>query len=174
MSKVQSDRMNRNYEQPEIFPSSAVTVADDDPNADRWRADAGAELKAVEDAVAEYCNLSITLGELCDCIQAYGSREHLLANPSCPACGGTGRPTRETLVTGLDALNGEIDQLASTAGDICRPAKTMLDLAWWRTANAIRQVTGKCSMAGKQGGFCTSCHHYNELKPIAGRMGRSF
>ena len=167
--------MSRNYEQhPGMFPSSAVKVADYDPNADGWKADARAELKAVESAVADYCNPAIALGEPCDCIQAYGPGEQLLANPSCPVCSGAGRPTRETLVSGLDALNSLIDELASTAGDICTPANTFLDLAWWHTENAIRQVTGKCSMACKRGRFCACCYHYNELKPIAVRMGRSF
>jgi hypothetical protein len=167
--------MSRNYEQhPEMFPSSAVTVANYDPNADGSRANAEAELKAVEDAVAEYCNPAITLGEPCDCIQAYGPREQLLADPSCLACGDTGRPSQKTLIAGIDALNCLIDQLASTAGDICTPAKTFLDLAWWHTENAIRQVTGKCSIACKHGKFCACCHHYNELKPIAERLGRSF
>jgi hypothetical protein len=117
--------MSRNYEQhPGMFPSSAVTVADYDPNADGWRADARAELRDTQLAVADYCNPAIILGEPCDWVQAYGPREQLLANPSCPACSGTGRPTRETLVAGIDALNSLIDQLASTAGDICAPAKT--------------------------------------------------
>ena len=64
-------------------------------------------------------------------------------NPSCPAPGGTGRSARTTLVAGLDAPNGEIDELASTAGDICTPAKTLLDLAWWHRENAIRAGDGK-------------------------------
>jgi hypothetical protein len=165
--------MSRNYEQyPGMFPSSAVTVADYDPNADGWKADARAELRATQQAVADFCNPAIILGEPCDCVQAYVPGEQLLANPSCPACSGTGRPTRETLVTGLDALNGEIDQLASTTGDICTPAKTFLDLAWWHTENAIRQLTGKCSMACKRGKFCACCHHYDELNVRAERARR--
>ena len=64
-------------------------------------------------------------------------------NPSCPSRGGTGRSTRTTLVAGLNSLNGEIDELASTAGDICTPAKTLLDLAWWHRENAIRAGDGK-------------------------------
>jgi hypothetical protein len=100
------------------------------------------------------------------------AHEQLLANPSCPACGGTGRPTVTTLVAGPDALNVEIDHLASTAGDIRTPAKTFLDLTW-HTENAIRKLTEKCSMACKRGRFCACCHHDDELKPLAGRMGRS-
>ena len=73
-------------------------------------------------------------------------------NPSCPARGGTGRSTRTTLVAGLDALNGEIDELASTAGDICTPAKTLLDLAWWHRENAIRAGDGKVRNSQQTGG----------------------
>ncbi len=161
--------MSRNYEQhPEMFSSPAVVATDYDPDADGWKADARAELRALQQAVADYCHPSIELGEPWDCLQAGGPRELLLANPGCPACSGTGRPTRETLVAGLDALNGEIDQLASTAGDICTPAKTFLDLAWWHTEDAIRQLTGKCSKACKRGRFCACCRHYNELKGEGG------
>ena len=77
------------------------------------------------------------------------------------------------MVAGLDALNSLIDELASTAGDICTPAKRFLDLAWWHTENAIRQLTGTCSVACKRGRFCACCHHYHELKPLAERMRRS-
>ena len=165
--------MSRNFEQhPEMFPSPVVAVADDDPDTDGRKADVHAELRATQQAVAEYCHPTITLGEPCDCIQAYGPRERLLASPHCPVCGGTGRPTVTTLVAGLDALNGEIDQLASTAGDVCTPAKTFLELAWWHTENAIRQLTGKCSMACKRGGFCACCHHHDELKVRAERARR--
>ena len=155
-------------------PSLAAPAREYDPDQDGWKADARPELRATQQAVADYCNPAIALGEPCDCIQAYGPREQLLANPHCQLCGGTGRPTKKTLVAGIDALNSKIDQLASTAGDICTPAKTFLDLAWWHRENAIRQVTGKCSMACKRSGFCACCRHYNELKPIAGRLGRSF
>ena len=165
--------MRRNYERhPEMFSSTAV-AADYDPDAEGGKADAPVEFRALQQAVAEYCHPTITLGEPCDCIQAYGPSELLLANPRCPACGGTGRPIRETLVAGLDALNSLIDELASTAGDICTPAKRFLDLAWWHTENAIRQLTGTCSMACKGGRFCACCHHYHELKPLAERMRRS-
>jgi hypothetical protein len=166
--------MSRNYEQhPEMFSSPAVAVADYDPDADGWKAGARAELRALQQAVADYCHPSIELGEPCDCLQAGGPRELLLANPGCPACGGTGRPTRKTLVAGLDALNGEIGQLASTAGDICGPARTFLDFDWWHTEHAIRELTGTCSMACKSGRFCACCHHCHELKPLVGRMARS-
>jgi hypothetical protein len=154
-------------------PSLAAPARDYNPGEDGWQADARAEPRAAQQAVANYCNPAITLEEPCDGIQAYGPREQLLANPSCPACGGTRRPTRKTLVAGIDALNSLIDELASTAGDICTPAKTFLDLAWWHTENAIRQVTGQCSMTCKRRRFCACCHHYNELKPLAGRMARS-
>ena len=163
--------MSRNYEQrPEMFP---VSRSDYDPDADGWKADARAKLKVVEDAVDDDCHEEIERDETCPCVQAHGYREEMLANPSCPACGGTGRLTQKTLVAGIDALHSLIDQFASTAGDICTPAKTFRDLAWWHTENAIRQVTGKCSMACKRRGFCGCCQHYHELKPLAGRMGRS-
>jgi hypothetical protein len=165
--------MSRNYEQhPEIFPSAAVVVADFDPDTEGGKTDVHAEPRATQHAVAEYCHPTITLGEPCDCIQAYGFSEQLLANPHCPVCGGTGRPSQKTLVAGIDALNSEIDQLASTAGDICTPAKKFLDLAWWHTENAIRQLTGKCSMACERGGFCACCHHYDELRVWAERARR--
>ena len=168
--------MSRNYGQhPEISPGLAV--AEYEPGVNGWKGDARAELKGVNEVVADYCNPAIELGMPCDCIQAHGYSEQLLADPHCPVCGGTGRPTRKTLVAGIDALNGEIDQLASAAGDICTPAKTFLDLAWWHAENAIRQVTGHCSMGrdhkGKDGkGFCACCHRYNELKAKAERAGR--
>jgi hypothetical protein len=118
--------MSRNYEQhPEMFPSPAVAVADYDPDADGWKADARAELEAAKEAVADYCNSAIELGAPCDSVQAYGPSEQLLAKSHCQLCGGTGRPTKKTLVAGIDALNSKIDQLASTAGDICTPAKNV-------------------------------------------------
>jgi hypothetical protein len=67
----QRDRMSRNYEQhAEIFP--VLVVVQYDPNADGWKADARAELKGVKEAVADYCNLAVDLGEPCDCMQAGG------------------------------------------------------------------------------------------------------
>jgi hypothetical protein len=115
----------------------------------------------------------IQLGERCDCVQAHGPQEYMLANQHCPVCEGTGRPTVETVVAGVDQLGDAIDQLVSTAMEICQPAERFLALAWWHTENAIRQVTGKCSMACKRGGFCACCHHYRELNPLAERMRRS-
>jgi hypothetical protein len=69
--KRKGDRMSRNYEQhPEIFP--ALAVVGYDPDVEGWKADARAELKGVEEAVADYCNLAVELGEPCDCMQAGG------------------------------------------------------------------------------------------------------
>ena len=125
-----------------------------------------------EQAIADYCSPSIDLDSPCNCIEAYGFREELLANPRCPVCGGTGRPSVKALIVGIDALNSEIDQLAGTAADICTPAKVFLDLAWWHSEEAIRRVTGACSMHCRPGGFCGCCHHYAELKAKAKRIGR--
>src|SRR5260370_22540738 len=93
-----------------LNPSLAALARDYDPDEDGWKAEAREELRATQLAVADYCNPAITLGDPCDCIQAYGPREQLLANPSCPACSGTGRPTRETLVAGIDMLSSLIDE----------------------------------------------------------------
>ena len=68
-----ADRMGRNYElHPEMFPSPEVAVADYDPDAEGWKADALAELKTAKDAGADYCNLAVELGEPCGCMQAGG------------------------------------------------------------------------------------------------------
>jgi hypothetical protein len=83
--------------------------------------------------------------------------EQLPDNPNCPAWR-HGTATVTTLVAGLDALNVEIDQLASAVSDICTPAKTFLDLARWRSENVIGKLTGKCFVACKRGGFCACCH----------------
>ena len=164
--------MRRNYERhPEMFSSTAV-AADYDPDADGGKADAPAELRATQQPVTEYCHPQSHWANPATASKPTGPANLLLANPRCPACVGTGRPTHKTLVAGLDALNSLIDELASTAGDICTPAKRFLDLAWWHTENAIRQLTGKCSMACKRGRFCACCHHYHELKPLAERMRR--
>jgi hypothetical protein len=49
-----------------MFPSPAVAVADYDPDAEGWKADALAELRTTKDVVANYCNLAVELGEPCD------------------------------------------------------------------------------------------------------------
>jgi hypothetical protein len=68
-----ADRRSRNCElHPEMFPSPEVAVADYDPDAEGWKADALAELKTTKDALADYCNLAVELGEQGDCMQASG------------------------------------------------------------------------------------------------------
>jgi hypothetical protein len=156
----------------ELRPGSGVATLDYKPHMDGLKLHPSAKPNAAEQAVADYCNDCIDLDSLCDCLQACGSSEELLANPRCPVCGGTGRPSVKTLVAGIDALNCEIDQLAGTAADICTPVKAFLDLAWWHTEEAIRRATGACSMRCKPGGFCACCHHYEELKAKAQRIGR--
>ena len=87
-----------------------------------------------------------------------------------------GEDEMRTELKALEKLNEDVDELSSDARDcdsLCPEAKMLLDLAWWYTENAIRQLTGTCSMACKRGQFCACCHHYNELKPRAGRMARS-
>ncbi len=116
--------------------------------------------------------------EICGCVTATGALEQMVANPYCHACGGTGHVTQRSLVEGLDRLNNDIDQLASTAIDLreqCPEAKTLLDLAWWFTEQAIRRLTGRCSMrctAGKAGAFCACCNHFEELKGKAAQVAR--
>jgi hypothetical protein len=71
----------------------------------------------------------------------------------------------------LEQLNEDIDQAAAVARDcdsLCPEAKTLLDLAWWFTEDAIREATGACSAHYK--GYCACCHHYNELKARASRI----
>jgi hypothetical protein len=161
--------LSQTYEQhPKLFPCGGTATLDYDPDT----ADARAERKVTAQAIADYCNDSIDLDSPCECMEAYGFGEDLLPNPSCQVCSGTGRPTRNTLVAGLDGLNDEIDQLSPVAGDICTPAKVFLDLAWWQTEEAIRKVTGSCSMHCKPGGLCGCCHHYGELKSKAERIRR--
>jgi hypothetical protein len=66
--KRKGDRMSRNYQRhPELFP--ALAVVEYDPDVNGWKADARAELKGVEEAVADYCNLTVDLGDPCDCMQ---------------------------------------------------------------------------------------------------------
>jgi hypothetical protein len=68
-----ADRRSRNYEQhAEMFLSPAVAVADYDPDAEGWKADALAELKTTKDAGADYCNIAVELDEPCGCMQAGG------------------------------------------------------------------------------------------------------
>ncbi len=166
--------MSRTFEQhPEAFPTPAVAVMGYDPDADGWKRDALAQLHAEEEAVADYCNPEINLGARCDCVQARGCSERSRVNPKCPACGGSGRPTTATLVAGIDKLAEEIDELAATASDICLPAKMYLDLAWWHAENAIRKITGRCSVNCKRGSFCACCNFYNEMTAKAERAGRT-
>ncbi len=63
--------MSRNCEQhPELFP--ALAVVEYGPDVNGWKADARADLRGVEEAVADYCNLAVELGEPGDCMQAGG------------------------------------------------------------------------------------------------------
>jgi hypothetical protein len=149
--------MTRNCEHyPETFPSHAVAVSDCGPDTDGGTVDVHSELRATEHAVAERCRSAIELGEPCDCIQVGGPPNNCGPTRIARRAVAWYGPTVTTLVAGPDALNGEIDQLASTAGDICTPAKTFLDLAWWYTENAIRQVTGECSVTCKASRFCVA------------------
>jgi hypothetical protein len=105
--------LTRECEQhPELRPGSGVATLDDKPHMDGLKLHPSAKPNAAEQAVADYCNDCIDLDSPCDCLQACGFSEELVANPRCPVCGGTGRPSVKTLVAGIDALNCEIDQLA--------------------------------------------------------------
>ena len=87
-----------------------------------------------------------------------------------------GEDEMRTELKAVEKLNEDVDELFSDARDcdsLCPEAKTLLDLAWWFTGQAIRGATGACSVACTAGKFCACCHHYNELKPRAGRMARS-
>ena len=97
----------------------------------------------------------------------------MLARPDCGVCGGTGIPKVETLLSSLDHMTEELDELSSTARDFCDPAVKLLDLAWWHVENAIRQITSKCSIGCKPVSYCACCHHFDELKTLAGRMARA-
>ena len=134
----------------------------------------------IAEAVADYCNSEIELTGPCSCVQATGWSEQLLANEYCGICDGTGKVTIGSLVSKVDKLSEDIDELSSTAADICTPAKKFLELAWWHAENAYRQITGHCSMqtskdhAGhRPGRYCACCALYDRLKTKAERLERS-
>ena len=122
----------------------------------------------LNDNIADVCGVELTTP--CQCVQASGYHEEMLASPYCPLCDGTGEATQTNLVSALDKMSEDIDQLASDARDICEPAKAYLDLAWWHVEHAIRTVTGACSMRCKPGHYCACCAHYNDLKAKAKRL----
>jgi|SRR5450432_2374536 len=128
----------------------------------------------LNDVVADYCKHEIEIGKVCPCVTAHGPMEMMLADQYCQICGGTGIPTRETLDAGLDKLGDDLDQLVATAGDVCAEAKRFIDIAWYVTEEAIRKLTGACSMASQhgKGASCGGCAYFNELKVKAQRAAR--
>lgn len=75
----------------------------------------------------------------------------------------------------LDELSDNIDQLASDARscDTLAPeVKQLLDIAWYFSEKALREVKGHCS-AHNSGSYCACCAHFNELRNKAERIGRS-
>ncbi len=74
----------------------------------------------------------------------------------------------------LFKLNDDIDQLSSEACDCATLApevKTMLDIAWYFTEKAMRDVTGRCTTHSAKG-WCACCAHFDELKTKAESIGR--
>ena len=128
----------------------------------------------LNDVVADDGNHEIEIGKMCPCVTAHGPKEMMLADHYCQICGGTGVPTRGSLHAGLDRLGDDLDQLAGTAGDVCVEAKRFIDMAWYVTEEAIRKLTGACSMASQHGrtGSCGCCAHFDELKVKADRAAR--
>jgi len=132
-----------------------------------------------QDAVADYCNSEIDLNGPCSCVQATGWKETMLANQYCGICDGTGKVTVDALVSKVDKLSEDIDELSSTAGDICTPAKKFLQLAWWHAENAYRKLTGHCSLqgsadlAGHHDRYYACCSLYDRLRNQAERLERS-
>jgi len=133
-----------------------------------------------QDSVADYCNSEIDLNGPCSCVQATGCKETMLANQHCGICDGTGKVTVDGLLSKVDKLSEDIDELSSTAADICTPAKKFLQLAWWHAENAYRQLTGHCSLqaskdhAGhREGRYCACCSLYDRLRNQAERLERS-
>ena len=115
----------------------------------------------------------------------FPTKDDLIRNPNLPALFGVGydadaegwkADARAELQT-LEQLNEDVDELSSTArgcDTLCPDARTLLDLAWWFTEDAIRETTGTCSSrcSGKKGQWCACCYHYDELKAKAHSMRR--
>lgn len=135
----------------------------------------------MQDKVATYCGSDINIDGTCTCVQPTGGKERMMASKYCQICDGTGRPTLENLLSKVDKLSEDILQLSSVAGDVCEPSRKFLQLAWWHAEDAIRALTGECSMAkiprlGHQAhhsSYCGTCSLYKRLKSLAERLGRS-
>lgn len=78
--------------------------------------------------------------------------------------------TETRIARELDTLAGEIDQLRATARNLGEEAAGIdqaLALAWWRAEDAIRGITGVCSMGAHGAGYCGVCVEYERLRTHA-------
>lgn len=105
--------------------------------------------------------------------------------------GGLDYPAPSEIEKQLLALNGQIDQLASDAGDIgmAEGVKAALDLAWWLSEDLMRVHCGVGSCGhrlkwrdlaaphvpplGKKRPYCACCKHYMDLYNKGEHMRRS-